>query len=202
MDWKFIIFSLVKIAIVVGVVQGLVAYSVLAERKISAWIQDRVGPNRCAPPFAKYIPILGPMLKASFAFPIDRTKNDRAALRTAMDRLKAGHVVGIYPEGGIRHGPHAVLNGAELPVGTASLWKMMDLPVIPMIVICSDQMYALKYYLRRPRIFLRVGPLLPAPEEGATRETSENRSGFSSGSGSIRQQPVMTSCVRPPSAAR
>ena len=62
MDWNFIIFSLVKIAIVVGVVQGLVAYSVLAERKISAWIQNRVGPNRTAPPFAKYIPILGPLL--------------------------------------------------------------------------------------------------------------------------------------------
>src|ERR1700743_809124 len=57
-----ILWSLVKIAIVVGVVQGLVAYSVLAERKISAWIQDRCGPNRCAPPFAKYIPVLGPRL--------------------------------------------------------------------------------------------------------------------------------------------
>jgi NADH-quinone oxidoreductase subunit H len=62
MHWNFIIFSLVKIAIVVGVVQGLVAYAVLAERKISAWIQDRVGPNRTAPPFAKYIPVLGPLL--------------------------------------------------------------------------------------------------------------------------------------------
>jgi NADH-quinone oxidoreductase subunit H len=62
MDWNFIIFSLVKIAIVVGVVQGLVAYSVLAERKISAWIQDRVGPNRTAPPFAKHIPVVGPFL--------------------------------------------------------------------------------------------------------------------------------------------
>ena len=56
MDWKFIIFSLVKIAVVVGVVQGIVAYSVLAERKISAWIQDRVGPNRTAPPFMKFVP--------------------------------------------------------------------------------------------------------------------------------------------------
>ncbi len=37
-------------------VQGIVAYSVLAERKISAWIQDRVGPNRTAPPFMKFIP--------------------------------------------------------------------------------------------------------------------------------------------------
>src|SRR5664279_2126627 len=62
MDWNFIIFSLVKIAIVVGVVQGIVMYSVLAERKISAWIQDRVGPNRTAPPFVKYIPVIGPFL--------------------------------------------------------------------------------------------------------------------------------------------
>src|SRR5450755_932750 len=62
MDWNFIIFSVVKIAVVVGVVQGLVAYSVLAERKISAWIQDRVGPNRCAPPFMKFIPVVGPLL--------------------------------------------------------------------------------------------------------------------------------------------
>jgi len=62
MNWNFIIFSLVKLAVIVGVVQGLVAYSVLAERKISAWIQDRVGPNRAAPPFMKYIPVVGPFL--------------------------------------------------------------------------------------------------------------------------------------------
>jgi NADH-quinone oxidoreductase subunit H len=62
MDWNFIIFSVVKIAIVIGVVQGMVAYAVLAERKISAWIQDRVGPNRCAPPFVKAIPGLGPFM--------------------------------------------------------------------------------------------------------------------------------------------
>ena len=62
MNWDFIIFSVVKIAVVVGVVQGMVAYSVLAERKISAWIQDRVGPNRAAPPFMKYVPVLGPFL--------------------------------------------------------------------------------------------------------------------------------------------
>jgi NADH-quinone oxidoreductase subunit H len=62
MNWNFVIFSLVKIAIAIGVVQGIVMYSVLAERKISAWIQDRVGPNRTAPPFVKYIPVVGPFL--------------------------------------------------------------------------------------------------------------------------------------------
>ena len=62
MNWNFVIFSIVKIAIVVGVLEGMVAYTVLAERKVSAWIQDRVGPNRAAPPFAKYIPVVGPAL--------------------------------------------------------------------------------------------------------------------------------------------
>jgi NADH-quinone oxidoreductase subunit H len=59
---QLVVWSIVKVAIAVGVVQGIVMYSVLAERKISAWIQDRVGPNRTAPPFVKYIPIVGPFL--------------------------------------------------------------------------------------------------------------------------------------------
>ncbi|HMJ89893.1 MAG TPA: complex I subunit 1 family protein, partial [Candidatus Acidoferrum sp.] len=62
MDWNFIIFSAVKIAGVFAVVMTFVAYSVLAERKVSAWIQDRVGPNRTAPPFVAKIPIIGPFL--------------------------------------------------------------------------------------------------------------------------------------------
>jgi NADH-quinone oxidoreductase subunit H len=62
MDLNFIIFSLVKIACVIGILHAIAAYAVLAERKISAWIQDRVGPNRVAPPFVKYIPVLGPVL--------------------------------------------------------------------------------------------------------------------------------------------
>jgi NADH-quinone oxidoreductase subunit H len=59
---QFVIFSAIKILIVFGVTMTFVAYAVLAERKISAWIQDRVGPNRTAPPITKFIPILGPML--------------------------------------------------------------------------------------------------------------------------------------------
>lgn len=45
----FVIITLVKILIVVGVTQGTVAYLILVERKIAAWSQDRVGPNRAGP---------------------------------------------------------------------------------------------------------------------------------------------------------
>jgi NADH-quinone oxidoreductase subunit H len=59
---QFALWSVVKIAFVIGVLHAIAAYAVLAERKISAWIQDRVGPNRVAPPFVKYIPVVGPFL--------------------------------------------------------------------------------------------------------------------------------------------
>lgn len=44
-DWQFIV-SALTLAIGVHAVLGLVAYGVYLERKISAYIQDRVGPNR------------------------------------------------------------------------------------------------------------------------------------------------------------
>jgi NADH-quinone oxidoreductase subunit H len=40
---------LIKIACVIGVMLTIVAYTVLAERKVCAWIQDRIGPNRVGP---------------------------------------------------------------------------------------------------------------------------------------------------------
>ncbi|ACD82275.1 complex I subunit 1/NuoH family protein [Candidatus Methylacidiphilum infernorum] len=49
----FIVSTLVKIILVVGILLGVVAYTVLAERKICAAIQDRVGPNRVGLPFLK-----------------------------------------------------------------------------------------------------------------------------------------------------
>jgi NADH-quinone oxidoreductase subunit H len=47
---------LFKIAIVVGISQGAVAYLILVERKIAAWSQDRIGPNR-AGPFGLFQPL-------------------------------------------------------------------------------------------------------------------------------------------------
>ena len=63
MDWHSLFLILLKIICVLVPVLVIVAYAVLAERKISAWIQDRVGPNRTAPPLALKIPILGRLLQ-------------------------------------------------------------------------------------------------------------------------------------------
>ena len=59
---QFVFFTLLKIACVLGSLLTLVAYAVLAERKVSALIQDRVGPNRVNLPLIGSIPFLGPFL--------------------------------------------------------------------------------------------------------------------------------------------
>ena len=54
MDWEFIIVSIAKvIGLTFLVIMPMVAYSVYAERRVSAILQDRVGPNRVGIPFTK-----------------------------------------------------------------------------------------------------------------------------------------------------
>src|SRR2546430_7975373 len=49
MDYFFLGTSLIKIVCLLGFVLGLMNYAVYAERRVSALMQDRLGPNRVGP---------------------------------------------------------------------------------------------------------------------------------------------------------
>ncbi|MGB1128168.1 MAG: complex I subunit 1/NuoH family protein [Opitutales bacterium] len=46
----------------ISVFMGLCSYSVLAERKVSSWIQGRIGPNRTRLPLIGHLPVIGNLL--------------------------------------------------------------------------------------------------------------------------------------------
>jgi 1-acyl-sn-glycerol-3-phosphate acyltransferase len=73
--------------------------------------------------FAK--PFVSWVLRSVRAFPVDRTSNDIGAVKEALRRLKAGHVVGIFFEGTRHADTKAVMGGA------AFLAQRAAVPIVP-----------------------------------------------------------------------
>ncbi|HEX6985718.1 MAG TPA: lysophospholipid acyltransferase family protein [Planctomycetaceae bacterium] len=69
--------------------------------------------------------------RAMRAIPVTRGGNDAAAVREALRCLKAGDLVGLFPEGGINHGPPGLK--AANP-GVAFLALSTDAPVYPVYI--------------------------------------------------------------------
>ncbi|MEM0965279.1 MAG: complex I subunit 1 family protein [Verrucomicrobiota bacterium] len=62
MEISSLLLKVVFAVVMIVVVMTLAGYSVLIERKVSSWVQGRVGPNRTAIPWIHAIPVLGPFL--------------------------------------------------------------------------------------------------------------------------------------------
>lgn len=117
------------------------------------------------------------LLEITGAFPVHRDGTDRTALRTAVRRLQAGRVVGIFPEGGIRAGETSILEGAAMRPGVGALSVLANAPVLPCVVAGTDRLYHKKNWLRRPPLWVLTGePIVPPPladREAARREVHD-----------------------------
>lgn len=94
------------------------------------------------------------------SFPLDRSRLDPVAVRTAVRRLARRRVVGIFAEGGIRSGEESVLAGAPLRPGAAAIAQLAGVPLVPCLVLGGDQLYDPRAWLARPEVLLAVGPPL------------------------------------------
>ncbi|MEO6846956.1 MAG: lysophospholipid acyltransferase family protein [Chthoniobacterales bacterium] len=111
---------------------------------------------------------IGGYLKMLGSIPINRHEGDTNSLRTAVKRLKAGHCIGIFPEGGLRAGETSVLEGAPFRQGTAALSAISKAPIVPCVFLGTDRLYAARNWLR-PRgtsLFVGLGePILSSDRE-------------------------------------
>ena len=99
------------------------------------------------------------LLRAVDAFPVDRDRADRKTIRTAIERLKEGRIVGLFPEGGIRDGARSLLQGAPLRAGASTLAHIAGVPILPCVIVGSDRLYSTKRWLpfRRTPIWIAFG---------------------------------------------
>ncbi len=143
----FALWSAVKIVGVVAILLGMVAYSVLAERKVSAFIQNRVGPNRVTLPLIGSIPFLGPLLASwgiwqpiadglkSFLkedFTPDHVRKVYFWLAPAITMIPAFLTVAVIPFGSQMGGQKMVI--ADLNVGILYTFGIVSLGVYGIVL--------------------------------------------------------------------
>ncbi|MGH7662365.1 MAG: lysophospholipid acyltransferase family protein [Vulcanimicrobiaceae bacterium] len=75
------------------------------------------------------IPVLGPLIRSVKAYPVERGKGDIAAIRASVRQLRAGHAIGIFPEG-----TRNLTGDARVQTGVALLASLADAPVVPAFI--------------------------------------------------------------------
>lgn len=113
------------------------------------------------------------LMNALSAFPVKRHSKDAGPMRTALQRLKLGRIVGIFPEGGIRAGANSVLEGAAMWPGFVAISLLSGRPVVPCVVLGTDRLYHPRNWwpIRRVPVWMISGepicPRLDLPREEA-----------------------------------
>ena len=123
-------------------------------------------------------PVLGQFLRAVDAFPAERDRADRATIRSAIERLRGGRIVGIFPEGGIRDGKNSILEGAPARSGVAALSHLAAVPILPCVILGTDRLYNKRRWnpFRRTPVWIAFGePIKPdrATDKAAARDFIE-----------------------------
>jgi len=104
-------------------------------------------------------------LRTIGCFPVDRSRVDHGAVRETIRRLRAGHCIAIFPEGGIRLTQQSVLGGdPDFKPGAGSIALLGAAAILPVIVRGTRKPYAARNWfpvhrngLRRETINITFG---------------------------------------------
>ena len=112
-------------------------------------------------------PILGPIVRVGRAFPVQRERLDREALRQAQQVLGQGLVLGMFPEG--KRSVTAEMQQAYH--GTSLVAIRSGVPILPVGITGTEKLNLLGL-LRRPEITVNIGkPLSVPPIDGKLSRT-------------------------------
>jgi 1-acyl-sn-glycerol-3-phosphate acyltransferase len=113
-------------------------------------------------------------LRGCNAFRVDRQGIPVSAVRTAIERVRRGRVVGICPEGGVARGELAAIRGGPIKKGCCSVAIRAGAPIVPCVMLGTDKLNRVKPWLpfKRARIWVAYGePIYPPAGARSTRAT-------------------------------
>lgn len=116
------------------------------------------------------IPLLRTWMRAVGTFPVRRGEPDRASIRTALELIRQGEAVVIFPEG--TRNPLGYLRPAE--PGAAFLALRARVPILPVGILGTLEAMPKGAWIPRPhRIEVRIGPPFRLDDFPNTREGLE-----------------------------
>lgn len=106
------------------------------------------------------VPLLGPTIRATNAYPVDRSRGDVTAIKRSVEQLRAGNAIAIFPEGGRN-------KDGSLPTrpGVALLASLSGAPVLPAYI---DGTMGTRQF--RPITVVFGEPFFPGGGRKASRE--------------------------------
>lgn len=111
-------------------------------------------------PWRRFFKLLG-------VVPLVRSGRDARAAREIVRLLRAGEVVGIFPEGRLRTGPDAVTAGGPISDSVCRLAELAGAPIVPCAAAGGEKFgrWTAWLPLRRTRWAVHFGePLWPGPD--------------------------------------
>lgn len=114
--------------------------------------------------FYKYR-VIAWLLHAMSAFPVDRFGVPVKSIRTAIQRARAGRLVGIFPEGGVVHGKASIVGGGDFKKGVCVIACRAAVPVLPVVVLGTRELTRVKPWLpfKHARVQVIFGKLVQPP---------------------------------------
>jgi 1-acyl-sn-glycerol-3-phosphate acyltransferase len=90
------------------------------------------------------VPVLGLLIRALGAFPVDRSGGNTGTIKNAIAKLKRGDCLGIFPQGTRCRGRE--IEETSLNMGAAMISIKAEATVVPVKIVMKDHRYR---FLRR-----------------------------------------------------
>ncbi len=152
-------------------------------------------------------PVSGPVMRGMKHIPVDRTAG-AAAYRKAVDALRGGEIVGVYPEATISRS----FELKEFKPGAARMAQEAEVPILPTVILGAQRVWTKGQPKNMGRsntpIYISVGePMTVTPHEDPVEATARLKAGGHGGAarcpmGGIPADPGERSAFHPGCAWR